>query len=93
MHVLNTLSLDMGHVQSFFQTQNNSTVLEVKGITEEKHMNKRWTSAVDGDEPWHAALHIDTRLKDRDRFTTCSISTSNSKTLIDHCCSYLLNGK
>lgn len=37
MLVFDTLSLDMGHIQSLFQSQNNSTKLEVKGITEGKN--------------------------------------------------------
>lgn len=36
IHVFNTLSLDMGHIQAFLQSQNNSTELDVKGIAEGK---------------------------------------------------------
>lgn len=36
MHVSDTMSLDMGHIQSFLKSQNNSTKLEVKGIAEKK---------------------------------------------------------
>lgn len=46
MHAFDTLSLDVGHIQSFFESQNNSTKLEVKGIAE-REINKRFTSAED----------------------------------------------
>lgn len=38
--MFHTLSLDMGNIQTLFQTQNNSTKLEVKGVTERKNTLK-----------------------------------------------------
>ena len=44
-----TLSLDMGNIQTFFQSQNDSTKLEVKCVAEreKKHINERFTPAED----------------------------------------------
>lgn len=35
-HEADTLSLDMGHIQTFLQAQDDSTKLKVKGIAEEE---------------------------------------------------------
>lgn len=50
LRVLDTLSLDVGNIQSLLQSQNHSTILEIKGITEEEKKtkkHKRFMSAVD----------------------------------------------
>lgn len=36
-NMFDTLSLDKRHIQSLLQSQNNSTILEVKGITKIKN--------------------------------------------------------
>lgn len=69
-HEADTLSLDMGHIQTFLQAQDDSTKLKVKGIAEEENINKRLTSAEDRAKQIHV-IYKGRQIKSAEVWVTC----------------------